>query len=60
MLKTIHNKEHIKYLADQLNFAKRNKLEVDKIYFWFENEDTQTWNPNKLEVHFRSAITEEA
>jgi hypothetical protein len=51
-LKIVHNKEQIQYLAEQLNFAKKNKLDVDRIYLWFEEEDSSF--PDNLEVAFTS------
>ena len=57
VLKSIHRKNHIEYLTDQLNFAVKNKLEISHVHLWFEDDESSF--PNEIEISFRSKFGEE-
>jgi hypothetical protein len=56
-LKSIYDKDQIQYLAEQFNFAKKNKLDIGQVYLWFEEEDSSF--PGQIEVAFRTKYSKE-
>ena len=54
VLKSVYNKEQIQYIAEQLSFAKKNKLNVSSINWWFEAESDSF--PERIEISFKSEL----